>query len=261
MESNWSENKPLADQPTLDDFLGGRLKMLQPRNGYRAGIDPVLLAASIPAHPGQSVLDLGCGTGVAGLCLARRVGNLKISGIEIHQAAAELARRNASGNGLEMDVYTGRVENPPPPLRKLQFDHVMANPPYYAGNTRTPAADAGREFSLAEETPLRTWVATAARRVRPKGSVTFIQRIERLPDLISAMSENLGCLELMPLYPRKGRPPRLFLLRGQKDRRTPFRMHSGWVIHEGDAHVKDGDGYTWETAGILRDGLPLKFPD
>ena len=260
MESNRSGSNLSAQQLTLDDFLGGRLKILQPRNGYRAGIDPVLLAASIPACSGQSVLELGCGTGVAGLCLASRVNGLKIYGLEIHLAAAELARRNAFINNLAMDIYTGSLENTPQPLRKLQFDHVIANPPYYRGNSRTPAADASRESSFSEGTPLQTWVSAAVRRVRSNGSVTFIQRIERLPDLICAMSENLGCLELMPLHPRKGMPPRLFLLRGQKGRRTAFRMHPGWVIHEGDDHVKDGDDYTAETAEILRNGMPLEFP-
>ena len=71
----------LADL-TRDKFLDGQLTILQPRYGYRAGVDPVFLAASVPAKPGQNVLELGCGAGVASLCLARRVSGLSLFGVE-----------------------------------------------------------------------------------------------------------------------------------------------------------------------------------
>ena len=58
------------DALSCDAFLGGRLRIWQPRAGYRAGIDPVMLAAAVPARPRQSVLELGCGAGTASLCLA-----------------------------------------------------------------------------------------------------------------------------------------------------------------------------------------------
>lgn len=62
-----------SDLHSHDQFLGGRLMVAQPKTGYRAGVDPVLLAASVPAVRGESVLELGCGVGVASLCLAARV--------------------------------------------------------------------------------------------------------------------------------------------------------------------------------------------
>ncbi|MEO0916318.1 MAG: methyltransferase, partial [Pseudomonadota bacterium] len=58
---------------TDNAFLGGRLQVLQPAVGYRAGADPVLLAAAVDAGPGHSVLDVGCGVGTALLCLGTRV--------------------------------------------------------------------------------------------------------------------------------------------------------------------------------------------
>ena len=82
------------DALTCDAFLGGRMHLYQPKNGYRAGVDPVLLAASINATAGQSVLELGCGAGAAGLCLAARVRGLTVSGVERQADSAELARRN-----------------------------------------------------------------------------------------------------------------------------------------------------------------------
>lgn len=248
------------DELTLDDFLGGRLKILQPKHGYRAGVDPVLLAASVPAKPGDSVLDLGCGVGVAALCLGARVGDLALMGLELQSDYAKLARRNAEANGLAFTVETGDLTQMPEVLRSRQFDHVIANPPYFDRTVSTPAQDPGRETALGEATLLEHWIKQAAKRAAPKGHVTFIQRVERLPDLLTAASHHLGSLELLPLIPRTGRAARLVILRGRKGGRAGFRLHDGWVLHEGDAHDGDRENYNKATACILRLGAPLPFP-
>ena len=83
----------MTDRPkdtTLDLFLGGKLRIFQPSEGYRAGIDPVLLAASLPVKPGERVLELGCGVGVASLCLMRRIREVEVKGVEINCNLADL---------------------------------------------------------------------------------------------------------------------------------------------------------------------------
>jgi len=97
-------------QVSIDGFLGGRLRLEQPKIGYRAGIDPVLLAAACSAQRGQEVLELGCGVGVASLCLGRRVPGLALHGVEILHDYAQMARENAARNGLEFDVNTSIIE-------------------------------------------------------------------------------------------------------------------------------------------------------
>ena len=243
-----------------DAFLGGRLVIAQPRTGYRAGIDPVLLAASIPARSGQSVLDLGCGSGVAALCLGARLPGLILSGLELQPGYAELARYNAAVNGIDLDVLTGNVATMPHALRRRQFDHVMANPPFFVRDSGTPARDVGREQSLGETLSLVEWVAAAARRVAPKGFVTMIQRADRVPDLMVAMSEHLGSLELLPLVPRSGRAARLVLMRGRKGGRAAFRLHDRWCLHASATHARDGKDYTPATTAVLRDAAALSFP-
>ncbi len=245
---------------TCDDFLGGRLKILQPRTGYRAGIDPVLLAASVPARPGDSVLDLGCGVGVAGLCVARRVAGIALAGLERQPAYAALARENGAANALPFDVVEGDLADMPRALKDRQFHHVLANPPYFDRAASTAATDPGREAAMGEATPLADWVAAAARRTRPRGTVTFIQRADRLPELLAHAARHLGSLECLPLIPRPGRAARLVLLRGRRGGRAAFRLHDGWCLHNGQAHLVDGENYTSATACILRDGAPLHFP-
>ena len=89
---------------TCNDFLGGRVRLYQPVKGYRAGVDPVLLAAAVPARAGDHVLELGCGAGQALLCLAARVPGLRLTGVELQAAYADLARRNGALNGQGVHV-------------------------------------------------------------------------------------------------------------------------------------------------------------
>lgn len=245
---------------TCNDFLGGRLQLLQPRSGYRAGIDPVLLAAAIPAKAGQSVLDLGCGAGTAALCLATRVPGLTLFGVELQAPYADLARQNAQQAGAQMQVQCGDLETLRPADLPEQLDHVLANPPFFDPEARTAAANAGRETGLAEETPLDSWFAVAARRLRPKGYLHMIHRAERLPDLLQGCAGRLGSVEILPLAPRQNRAAHLILLRARKAGKTPFRLHAPLILHQGATHLADGDDYTPEISAILRDGAALNWP-
>jgi tRNA1(Val) A37 N6-methylase TrmN6 len=247
------------DELTRDAMLGGRVMLHQPRQGYRAGTDPVLLAASVPARAGQSVLELGCGAAPALCCLGVRVPGLHLTGLEIQPGYAALARRNLAENGLKGEIWEGDLAAPPPAVTAQSFDHVIANPPYFEAARRLRGQDPGRELALAGETPLHTWVATAARRLRPRGLASFIQRAERLPELMAAMQAHLGALELLPLLPRAGRAPRLILLRGRKDGRAPFRFHPGQVIHAGAQHQEPGTHYTETFEAVMMRGAPLPF--
>lgn len=248
-----------AQELSTDDFLGGRLRISQPKHGYRAGIDPVLLAASVPARAGDTVLELGCGVGTAMLCLGRRVPGVRLTGIELQSAYAELAQRNALQNDLKAEVITADLAELPECITRRQFSHVIANPPYFDRRASTPAQDAGRETALGEDLPLAAWVAVAAKRVAPKGYVSFIHRAERLPDLLKASAAHLGSIEVLPLIPRPGRDARLILLRGRKGGRADFRLHHGWILHEGDVHPGDRENYTNATVCVLRDGVALTF--
>ncbi len=244
---------------TCNAFLGGALHIWQPKSGYRAGVDPVLLAASVPAKAGETLLDIGCGVGVAALCAGRRVPGLSLTGLELQPDYADLARRNGQENGIPFDVHTGDLTAMPPALKAQQFDHVIANPPYYDRTASTPAQDRGRETALGEDTPLSDWVRHAAKRAAPGGSVTLIHRAERLPDLLTAFQAHLGSIEALPLAPRQARPARLLLVRGKKGGRADFCLHPPWILHNGTRHEADGESYTKPTACILRDGAALPF--
>lgn len=246
-----------ADELSNDRFLSGALMVLQPKTGYRAGVDPVLLAACTPAAPGDSVLELGCGVGVASLCLAARVQGVALSGVEVQADYADLARQNAVANNVEMDVQVADLRHLPEVLLQQNFDHVIANPPYYLRSNGTAARDAGRETALAGATPLADWLDVATRRLKPKGYVTIIQNAERLPALMAAIDGRLGAVKLLPLAPRIGRPAQLVVLQARKGARAAAQLLAPVVMHEGAAHDGDRESYTAQIRAVLRDGAQL----
>ena len=245
---------------TRDRFLGGRLALWQPESGYRAGIDPVMLAAAIPAQAGQRVLELGCGAGAAILCLGVRVEGLHLAGVEIQSDYGDLARRNAADAGIALSVFTADLTALPSDLRQQSFDHVMANPPYYRPGAHSAAQDSGRARALGEETPLADWIDVAARRLAPKGYLHVIQRIDRLPELLSACTGRVGAVDVLPISARQGRAPERFILRARKGGRADFRLQAPLVLHRGTAHRRDEDSYTPEISAILRAAAALSWP-
>ncbi len=246
-----------SDDLTCDDFLGGKLRIWQPRVGYRAGVDPVILAASVPAKSGDTVLELGCGVGVASLCIAARVPDVHVTGVEIQADYARLARRNASENKMAFDVVTADLRDMPSDLRQKRFTHVIMNPPYFDRNAGTPATDTGRDIAFGGDTPLADWIAIGAKRVGPRGYLTIIQRIERLPEVLSALEGRLGAIVVRPIAGRAARAPELFLLQARQEGRAAFRMAPTLVMHEGDSHEGDRESYTVEVSAALRTGEKL----
>lgn len=245
-------------QLTRDAFLGGRLHLWQPATGYRAGIDPVLLAAAIPARVGQSALDLGCGVGTALFCLGTRVPGLDLAGVEILPAYADLARRNAAANGIDARIFTADIAALPPDLRQRQFDHVFANPPYFPPGSRNAAPDAGRESGRGEALPLPDWIDAAIRRVAPQGRLTLIQRIDRLPEILANLSTRLGGVTVLPVAARTARLPEHALIAGTKASRARFRLLNPLILHEGLAHTDDAESYTPEVQAVLRNAGALE---
>lgn len=242
---------------TEDKFLGGRLMLMQPAKGYRAGVDPVFLAAAVAAYEGESVLDLGCGVGAAALCLGARVEGLRLVGVERQAAYAELARMNAFDNDIDLDVFAADLTALPAEVKDASFDHVIMNPPYHLRDRATASADRGRGEGKFEETPLAAWIDEATRRLKPRGYLTMIQKAERLPEIMRAMDDRLGSLLVKPLAPRQGRAAVLVLVQARKGGRGEFRLATPMVLHEGAEHDGDRESYRPEVGAILRRGAAL----
>lgn len=231
-------------------LLDGRVRYTQPRCGFRSGIEPVLLAAAVPALPGSRVLEAGSGAGAALLCLAARVPGVRGLGIEQDPALVVLARQNAAANGWpDLRFMAADIAS----LPALDgFDHACANPPYH-GDAGTPSPDASRRSAKRAATGvLAVWATALARRLRPRGTLTFIVPAALLSEAVTAFA-GAGCAPtaMLPLWAKPRHPAKLLLLRGVKGSRAPFRVLPGLVLHAPDS------GFTTEADAILRGGGAL----
>lgn len=241
---------------TEDALLDGRVRLLQPREGYRVGIDAVFLAAAVPAIPGDLVLDVGAGVGAASLCLALREPGCHVRGIELQRDLVRLAGGNIELNQVmgRVDVMVGDLLRPPPRLSPGAFAHVMANPPFLAADSASAPPDAGKATANVEgEARLNDWVRFCLTMTRPKGTVVFIHRADRMEALLAELSGRAGEIAVFPLWPAADRPASRILVRARKGVAAPTRLLPGLVLHQADGR------YTPQAEAVLRGGLPLAF--
>lgn len=242
-----------------DVLLGGKVRLLQPVRGYRAATDPVLMAAAVPADGAFDAFDLGCGVGAAALCLAHRVPELSLHGLDVQPDYASLARRNAEVNDADFTVHTGDLRDMPPALKAISFDVVMANPPWHGPDTLA-SPDPGRDLANRRQgVVLEIWLTAALARLRPGGWLVLIQRVEWLPEILASLVHRTGDIAVLPLAARTGRDAKRVIVRARKGARGPFRLAPPMIMHEGDSHISDGDDFTGRARAILRDGAPLDF--
>lgn len=245
--TEWSD-----EDLTEDALLGGRVRLHQPRTGYRAATDPVLLAAAVAAHAGAQVLDVGCGAGAAAMCLSARL-DVDVSGIEAQPQYAALAARNAP----HLRLWAGDIFAAPPDLAQIGFDWVMTNPPFF--DVADPASpDQGRDVARREVQGADAWTAASLRRVRSGGRIAIIHLAERLPAILAGLA-GAGDIAVLPLQARVGRPAKRVIVTARKGARGPFRLAAPLVLHQGEAHRGDFVDFTPEAQAVLRDAAPLTF--
>ncbi len=245
-----------AGETTEDAFLGGALRIRQPRSGHRAGLDAVFLAAAVPVAQGrpQRVLEAGAGTGLVSLAIACRAPHVHVTGIERAAELTALAEANAAANGLadRVTFVTGDVTRPlsklaPLGLEPEGYDHVVANPPFAAeGSVRLSPSPGRRAAHAMAPGELERWVRFLAAVAAPGGRLTMIHRPEALPALLAALGSRFGGIAVFPLFPRPGVPAHRILLCARKGSRAPLSLLPGMVLHESDGRWRP------EAEAILR---------
>ena len=246
---------PLPDT-SEDTLLGGQVRLRQPLSGYRVAIDPVLLAAAVPATAADHVLDIGCGVGGASLCLATRVPGCRVVGIDRQRDAVRLASDNVALNdlGARVGVMTGDLLHPPPRLEPGAFSQVMANPPFLEAASASASPHPGKAAASIEgEADLAAWVRFALAMVANRGGITFIHRADRLGQLLAELQPRAGEIVVFPLWPGDGKAAKRVIVQARKGSAAPLRLMPGLVLHK-------PDGRNTEAAeAILRHGAALRL--
>ncbi|GCD74714.1 methyltransferase [Acetobacter pasteurianus NBRC 3299] len=241
---------------TPGTLLRGRISYSQFLQGYRTGLEPVLMAAAVPARKGQHVLEIGCGAGAGLLCLLHRIPTIHGTGVEKESDTATLAQQNMAANHQQNirilnatfpDVFLADTPQP-----EQYFDHCMANPPWHAP-LGTASAHPRRDLArrMGADT-LPTWITGAARILRHKGSLTLALPAALADQAIFCLSKaEFGGVTLYPFWPKAGRESRIVLVQARKGVKSPARVLAGLVLHEADG------AFTPTARTVLEEGAPL----
>lgn len=242
------------DDTTIDDFLGGAIRLRQPKDGYRVSMDTVMLAATVPAKSGDTVLEGGVGSAGAALCLARRLPGVRVQGIDIQPNMLALARQNIACNDLQdfVSVQNQCVTDLSGP--EATFDHVMVNPPYLDKGKAICPPDKGKGLAhMSSAATLKDWMKFCIYRVKNRGTVSIVYRADRIDEVIANLYRRVGDLKILPLWPRQGVPAKRVIIQGRKGVHGAASLLPGLALHG------EVDRYTAEARRVLWDGeaLPL----
>jgi tRNA1(Val) A37 N6-methylase TrmN6 len=226
---------------TQDAFLGGRLRLRQPRSGHRAGHDAMLLAAATSARSGDRVVDLGAGVGAAGLAVAKRVAGIELLLVEVDEVLADLARGNAAANAIAaevivLDVTCAAEIFAAAGLPPDSVDVVLMNPPFNDPARHRASPDKAREIAhVSTAATLEKWIHAARRILKSGGALTLIWRADGLVEVLSVLGRGFGSLELLPVHGEAATPAIRVLIRAVKGGKAPLQMHAALLLNDESA--------------------------
>jgi len=233
----------LHPDETLDALGYGDLQIIQPQQGFRFSIDPVLLAGFAQSKTGERWIDLGCGSGVLPLLLANREAGLQIIGIEIDPVSAERARRNVVLNKLEEQISIIQGD-----LRELRKTHeaqscdvVISNPPYRRPESGRISAGIDRAIARHEvHGSLDDFLEASRYLLKNGGRFYAIYLAERLPELLRKMSaKNIEPKRLRCIHPRQTNDANLVLIEGRRSGRPGLSIAAPLVLYDGEGYSEE----------------------
>lgn len=246
---------------TEDAFLDGKIRCLQPEKGYRAGIDAVFLASTIPAQAGDLIFEAGMGAGVAALCVAARNPATQIVGVEAAARYAMLCEENAKRNGfghsvkcIHSDIKEALRKDLSHMPQHGTFAHAFANPPFFEDGKVTPSPSLlkAQAHSFGPN-DLETWIKVLYSMVGLRGTVTLINRPDALGKIIGLMEDKFGDIRVAPLYARTGTAASRIVVQGVKGSRAPLQLLPGLILHEND------NDFTPDAEAVLREGVAWRL--
>ena len=214
---------------TIDDFLNGKVKLRQSVKGLRATSDAVLVAAAVRAKANDSVLDVGAGNGVIGICIGARVP-VQVTALEIQENLVQLIQENAALNDRKIMVIRMDLFQNTDPLKGRQFHHVVTNPPFY-DSTGASRSDKEQAKAYMANFNLDKWLVYCLKHIRAKGTFTLIHRPELLSEILMILEQKLGGIEIIPIYSKVGQSAKRVIVRGILGSKRPTQLLPGIILH------------------------------
>lgn len=238
---------------TNDYLLDKKIKIFQPQNGYRASTDAVFLSSLLDdklVHNGDSILDVGSGTGAISLCLASRLKhkNVNITGIDIQQDLVELSNFSAKSNCFDdflnyihTDIRQKTI------LPSGTFNFVITNPPYSDHDMPSP----NNSKKLAhnhQDFDLTGWIGFCLKMLKPKGYLLLINRAEAINEILISLQNKAGSIQILPMYSKQNQDAKRVVVIAQKTAKGITKILPPFYTHN-----QDGT-YTPKAQSILRLG-------
>lgn len=248
----------MRSEETLDELRKHRLKIIQPRHGYRFSLDPLLLCDFASIRAGEKTVDLGTGCGIIPLILARIAEESSLVGVESQAEMAELAGRNVALNDLSERVAIRHadileVKNLFPPS---SFDLVVANPPYRKRGSGRISPKPGRDLARHESTAsLNDFLVAAKNLVKLSGRICFIYHPSRLVEFLSeANALKLSPSRLRMVHGNSSAEARMFLVELVKGRKCELAVLPPLFVYDVNGE------YTQEMTVILGENSGAEVP-
>jgi tRNA1(Val) A37 N6-methylase TrmN6 len=251
---------------TLDAFHRGAFWLVQPAHGgHRAGMDAMMLAASVPTAFAGKLADFGAGAGAAGLAVASRCPGATIALVENAPEMAEYARQTLAlpENAaiaqrcrlIEADVTLTGKRRVEAHLPDNAFDFVIMNPPFNSARDRATPSALKQAAHVMPDGLFEAWVRSAAAIVKPRGGFAAIIRPDSLPQLLTAMEGRFGGSRVKPIHPRADEAAIRVIVRATRGSRAIMSLGPPLVMHEATS-----DRFSTE-ADALINGKAALFSD
>ncbi len=226
----------LKDNEIIDDLELNNLKIIQNNNGFKFGIDSILLSDFAKKIKKDSiVLDIGTGTGIISILLSAKTEANKIIGIEIQREVADMAKRSVILNKLEnkIEIINDDINNIENYFENNYFDVIVTNPPYQKNNTGLKSENEKNLISRHEiKCTLEDIIKKSFKILKDKGEFYMVHRPERLVDIMYLMRKNkIEPKELRFVYPKISDKPNLILIKGIKNAKQFLKVEKPLIIY------------------------------
>lgn len=226
----------LKEKERVDDLQLSGLHIIQNPEKFCFGMDAVLLSGFVRAKEGETLLDIGTGTGILPLLLSAKTKCAHLTGLEIQEESADMARRSVALNHLEerITIVTGDVKEAGLVFAPASFDCITCNPPYMIGEHGIQNPDAPKAIARHEILCTFEDVAAATEKLlRPGGRFYLVHRPFRLAEILVTLTEHkLEPKRMRLVYPYVDKEPNMVLIEAVRGARSRMTVEPPLILFE-----------------------------